>query len=216
MDQFKEIGRGIEGQLASMSKSLDARISTITSFTEINRNIDVPLVIKKIGDWSELKVRLPGTAKNKKRNHRSFFNSISVVLGGVCIKIFRTGLHITGCKSFDQICEVSQQILTILKSIHSREDMTIANLRIQLVNVVIDFQQPQDLLDLSKQMKNVVCVYERETYFGLKAKTKVGDRMITVLLFPSGNAVITGIKTGTELQEVCKNVVSQVAIYSRS
>lgn len=212
MDTFREIGRGIESQVASMPKSLDARISTITSFTEIDRNIDVALVIKKIGDWSELKVRLPGTAKNKKRNHRSFFNSISVMLGGVCIKIFRTGLHITGCKSIDQICEVSQKIMTILRSIHSREDMQIKNLRIQLVNVLIDFHQAQDLLDLSKQMKNVVCVYERETYFGLRAKTKIDDRMLTVLIFPSGKAVITGIKTGSELSEVYKNVVSQVPI----
>lgn len=211
MDQITSIGNAIEVEVDTKFSAIGGRITTITCFIGMSHDLSVPVVAgANLQDWPELSIRIPGAKKNSRRSHRSFSNSISICLKGVCIKVFRTGLHITGCKSFRQCQEVAQKMLVFLRSTHKNNIMQIVESRLQLVNVMVDFGVEQDLMALSQRMKDVVCIYDREVYFGLKVKAEIGDRKISVLVFPSGKTVITGIKCVEELSQIYTRVIEQI------
>ena len=51
------------------------------------------------------------------------------------------------------------------------------------------------------------CLYDREVYCGLRIKVPCNDFVCTVLAFPSGKVLLTGLKTSDCIETIYKNVV---------
>ena len=153
-------------------------ITTITSYVYVSSIIDIN--------------RLKAQILNKK----IFHNSVHIKHPqGFGIKIFRTGIHITGCKRFEQIDEIISYVNSILD-----DKLEVLRIDIQLVNMMFDVENFVCLESLWKvaTTQGFVAHYDRETYAGIKIKINEA----TVLGFSSGKFMICGLKKHHDLWEI--------------
>jgi len=159
-----------------------ACITTITSYVYVDNIINVEM----------LKTNIP----NKKIFHNSVHMKHPLGFG---IKIFRTGIHITGCKRFEQIDEVITYVDNILLGV-CQTRLQVARKEIQLVNIMFDISHHVCLESLWTVVTKIglVARYDRETYAGIKIK--INDS--TVLGFSSGKFMICGLKQHHNLWDI--------------
>ena len=174
----------------------DARITTITSFFPSDNTV---IEFERIQNYPDFAVRMPGTPKNSKRNHRSFYNAFALAKKinkrTICIKIFKTGMHITGCNTFEECNDIFNIVseMLVVKSTGTP--------RLQMINIVFDVKNILDLVvlysELKKEeqedLKQFTILYDREGYCGLRMKYK--EESGTALVFPSGKIMLSGVKT---------------------
>jgi TATA-box binding protein (TBP) (component of TFIID and TFIIIB) len=176
--------------------NFDARITTITAFFPADNSI---IAFDRIKEYPDFVVRLPGTPKNRRRNHATFYNAFSLAKKinkhTICIKIFRTGMHITGCSSFEE-CNDMFKIVSEILVVKSN-----GTPRLQMINIVLDLKLLLDLVvlysELTKEsttdLKPFTVLYDRERYCGLRMK--YNESSGTALVFPSGKVMVSGVKT---------------------
>ncbi len=171
------------------------RISTMTTFFHCDNSI---IQFDDIKNDAKITIRYPGTPINKKRCRKVFNNAFILQIQHdnrkVVIKVFRTGLHITGCASFEQC-------ISVYKYVKSKIGGSVVCTRepsLQLLNFVFDLKKNLDLsnlknvLESKSHIKDVFkCLYDRDTYTGLRVKHSNGG---TALIFPSGKIILSGVK----------------------
>jgi len=223
-------GKDIEDRVSNVLSLVDGKITTITCFmaTDSNLNIDRILTLYKNTDaWSvfsteigkDINIRLPGSRKNSKRAHKAFFNSISVWYKEgkrkICTKIFRTGFHITGCNTFEDCLKTFRVMVKLVEKSHG---VTVALLghKIQMVNILADFDKELDLENLSAYYieRGLNCKHDREKYCGLRVKNQKEEKDVsgTALLFPSGKAMLTGLKCACDFDVMIRDVIAPLLV----
>lgn len=141
---------------------------------------------------------------------QTFYNQVSVWFKDETskknIKIFRNGnLHITGEKSLARNIEIADDICEIL-SLFFRCERYAVDFDVQMINT--NFRLNVGLVlgsmrDVVSKVPSVVkASYEPETYPGLNCKYRTSSgRDASLLIFNSGNVIITGIKDFKEFYE---------------
>ena len=225
---FLSDGGDMDNYIQNRLHAYNASITTITSFVTVNTEIHVRKLFEIASEetkWNgicailgqSLRVRFPGTKKNSKRNHRSFYNSISVDFKRkertICAKIFRTGIHITGSASFED-CVSAADIMARMIFLVQQETVFVKEYKIQLVNVLLHFGQSlylQEICDELSQSK-INCLYDREVYCGLRVKVPTENgKTCTLIFFPSGKAILAGAKALRDIKAVIDTVIPKVS-----
>lgn len=209
-DSFMNIGRGIDNVILG-------RITTITCFFNIDITVDLSDVLYYFSSTNvELfTLRVPGSKRSKHKNHTPFFNSLSLVYKydkkrKICCKLFRTGFHMTGGNSFQMCIDICQLVCVLLKDI-TNSVVHVTKYTIQLVNVLLDVEQSIDIDNVIRHInceKNITCHYDIERYSGLRVKIDLDRYTCTLLIFPSGKVMISGVKTANDV-EVMNEIISK-------
>lgn len=221
-DIFIQTGKDIEKNIRDICSKYNGRITTITCFSSLNANINIVSLINAYNDncseWKQLcsqitqydiLMRIHGTSKGvrptKHKKHISFYNAISLlyIIGKrkICCKIFRNGFHITGCCSFDMYIEASNIMRYIVSHIIHNKNLHITTYSIQLMNILIVLNHELEIDNIVKAFHDnkikidghsLSFFYDIERYSGLRVK--INDIRCTILLFPSGKVMYTGLK----------------------
>lgn len=200
-DSFLKNGREI-------NKIILGRITTMTCFFNIDTNIKISDILEYFShnNVDFVTLRIPGSKLSKNKQHKPFLNSLSLVYKydnkrTICCKTFRNGIHMTGCNTFEMCLEVWQLLCSIMKDIF-KCDIHIVNYSIQLINIIHDFKKEIDIDTLIRKINepNITCHYDIERYSGLRVKVDVIKYKCTLLIFPSGKIMITGVKNANDIE----------------
>lgn len=171
----------------------EARITTITSFAKLETTI----CPQDTGTH-------PDDNTTTKKRPRDFYNSTMFRDGNKSVKVFRTGLHITGCNRFEDITN-------IITNLTSTPPLSID---VQLLNILVNFNKDLFLHHLCERFRSTYdCLYDRDRYCGLRIKVPSiisPNKKTTLLLFPSGKAMITGIRHPEDIQNIHTNILSPI------
>lgn len=226
MESFKDFlqkGTQFENSVSSLLSPCNGRITTITCFIDVDTNVPFQRLVElsQTSEWDSIcaqvgkpfQIRVPGERKNSRRKHRSFYNSISIVYKEdtrtICVKTFRTGLHITGCNTFEKCVDAFESVCYLIWAV-TDVVLTAKTCDVQLVNVLLNYGKDLDLNELCEvYTKNGLnCLYDREAYCGLRVKV-VGEHgnTCTSLLFPSGKMMFTGLKHECDIETIYNKVL---------
>ena len=216
-------------------REYNATITTITCFVSMNTEIITKKIFEIADDTTQwqsicatvghsLHVRFPGTRKNSKSNHKSFYNSVSVVFKRngrtICSKVFRTGVHITGCRSFEDCVSAANIVAQMIGLVQQQqESIYIKGYKIQMVNILMDFGQTVYLQELYEELQSLKlnCLYDREVYCGLRIKVpKEEGKTCTFIIFPSGKAMLAGAKAAKDVQKIKETIFPKLSKFLQS
>jgi len=225
LTQYIIDGRDIETNIAKTFGSYEARITTITSFMETSVDISVQNFVDiSLTEWTKiikivdkpLNIRVPGTRKNSKRKHKSFYNSISIhyktaTNRTICAKMFRTGFHITGCKDFEECIAAADVMTQVIALVHGT-NVFVTSGSIQMVNIVLNLRRILKLEEMYNSLtdSSLNCIYDREVYCGLRVKIPSNDRTCTAIFFPSGKAILAGIRACDDIARIYQSIHHQI------
>lgn len=135
-------------------------------------------------------------------SNKSFYNSVTIRYKenskGRAIKIFRNGnLHITGFNKLEEAESIGKKTLDMFD-----EKARIEEVKIQMMNSCFRMETEFNLLELYEEFKQTphLVKYDRERHAGLQIKIGFNNRWITVIVFRTGNILITGVKSMEELE----------------
>jgi TATA-box binding protein (TBP) (component of TFIID and TFIIIB) len=186
---FKESVMMLESEVASRN----GVITTMTTFFPCDNAI---IQFEELKVDPEVKIRYPGTPINKKRKRQCFNNAFMLEIERnsrkVVAKVFRTGVHITGTTKVEDSIEV----FTTVKRKLGGDVICSSEPKLQLLNCVMNHGKRLDLEDtkanIVKKTSGFDCIYDRDTYAGLRVKNRVGGG--TLMIFPSGKMILSGIQ----------------------
>lgn len=158
--------------------------------------------MKRCIDKNVLEVSKRGKVK------KSFYNQITLNFKDInkkSVKIFSNGkIQITGLTSLYECKHVSEFVLSLLKTILTGHDETrIEHSYIGMLNSNFSVMYNVDLNKLNKILQRdprCFSVYNPESYPAINLKIKTEDRNLSVFIFGTGNIVITGSKTISEMK----------------
>lgn len=167
-------------------------------------------MIEVFGRPLHVKPIVPRTTKTGKVK-QTFYNQVSVWFADETskknVKIFRNGnLHITGEKSLARNIDIADEICSTL-SILFRCERYAVDFDVQMINTNFRLSVGLVLGSLRDALANKVssvtkASYDPETYPGLNCKYRTtSGRDVSLLIFNSGNVIITGIKDFKEFYE---------------
>lgn len=200
-------------------------VSTITFLCETSaHDIDVSKIIPRFdkeADMAPFFVRgnaviakpVGKTLNTKGKIKESFYNQVSLFykddVSKKNIKVFKNGkLHITGEKDVRENVLIASDVCRILERIFDREpsSVQIVDFNIQMINT--NFRMSHGFI--LKAFKETVArlpdvpraTYDPETYPGLNIKLKLANEaQVTVLVFNTGNVIVTGLRNFEGLAE---------------
>lgn len=202
-------------------------VSTITYICDLNVNeIDLKTFIEtfetKQQNTKYSKINMKPIPVHKKfeiskrgKIKKTFFNQITLNFEDInkkSIKIFSNGkLQLTGLTSLFECKNVSSFILDLLKFILPENDnINIDNGYIAMINSNFSVAFNIDLYNFNKilqKQKNCFSVYNPESYPAINFKIHINtERCLSVFIFGTGNIVITGSKTLSEMTIAYKYV----------
>lgn len=138
------------------------------------------------------------------------------------IKIFCNGnLHITGCKEMKECLEVCEIVCRILEIVNGVEQglYHLKGFTVQMINTSFKLNRMLDITVLRKIMIEEQLLdnvsYRPEDHAGLNVKFGTTDgnnriRDVTILVFQSGEVIITGVVNPEEMLEAYKFIATLV------
>jgi TATA-box binding protein (TBP) (component of TFIID and TFIIIB) len=187
----------------------------MTCFVKLSVDNDIEAIRKRASHASSgFTVRDPGTQRTKFTKVNAFYNSPLCLMHKIgtrkiCVKVFRTGFHITGSDSFERVSQTVGMLDLAPEHVE-----TVA---IQMINLLVARGSAVDLDEvcgkLAAQGTGLQCLYDPESYCGLRIKVpKRHDQLkkSTVLLFPSGKQIITGVTTGEDIDNVVERIIQRI------
>lgn len=144
----------------------------------------------------------------------SFYNAITFSLltpddKKRSIKVFVNGvLHITGSPNLDEVMFISDVFCGLLHlAIMPTASIRVLDFSIQLLNSNFNIGHGinlESLCDTVSKSTDFLVVYDVERHMGINIKFKVADRVITIIVFQTGNILMTGIKDPDDLFDAYK------------
>lgn len=202
----------IQAFLMSNYTPSDLMISTITMYCKpcsIDKKIDVMdfrLFIEK-----ENMIPEKYCIKEPKKGKRAFRNCIIFSAEQpsrkVAIKVFSNlSLHITGVKTINDAIEITKPIWECLALYMSIQEFDMSEFQIQMINSNFSINKSLDLQKMKSTMEcscHHMIVHNKETHPGLvvKFQSEQSNQKVTIIVFTSGNIIITGAKNATDLYE---------------
>ena len=157
---------------------------------------------------SKFKIRIPGSKKNRKSLYQNFQNSLTADYHTHgCVKIFKSGCQICGCKNFTSV-------QYIINDLETKLSVSMQKFHIHLFNVVVRIKKDLDLEFIQSKFKDYEMSYDRNVYSGLKMYFYHGEKKLTCLIFSSGSIILTGCKDGKHLESLYK-IVEKISSYSK-
>jgi TATA-box binding protein (TBP) (component of TFIID and TFIIIB) len=156
--------------------------------------------LKDIQESDEIKMRVPGTKKNSKAIYKCFHNSVTVEIGvsKVCAKIFKSGAQICGCKCLEHVT-------TTVRMLENMLNCNVVDCKVHLFNLVYKLGITLNLAKLCETLSvtdGVRVNYNRDEYSGLKVKANVDGKTCSLLVFSSGNIIISGCINEKQLRSM--------------
>jgi TATA-box binding protein (TBP) (component of TFIID and TFIIIB) len=213
------------------------KLSTMTMFSKliVPSNFNLSHVIEvflkegleKIREYIGLEVhisfpvRKTQTIRGKSINN--FYNQLTMwYKDGTkkSIKLFINGnVHVTGCRSLKEYVCLVRRVCMFLNNIFANGEPVCraSSIDIQMINTNFGINIGLDLSKLKKVLLGYgrCATYDREVYPGLNLKVPTSyGREASVLVFISGNIIITGAKHFLEIYEAYKFILD--SIYANS
>lgn len=174
-------------------------ISTMTVDGKLDKQIDTMHVFETLSAVDSFGITLAPekpAKKGKSKKKKDFYNQIEVKAGTVSIKVFSNGtIHVTGAKSpihfvdiMDRVCSTLGVITNTPVSLHSA--------RVCLMNANFSTQSllPLETLRDALEEAGYMASFDPERNAGINAKFMFGTHVVTVMIFTTGSAIITGAK----------------------
>lgn len=134
------------------------------------------------------------------------------------VKIFINGnVHVTGCRSLKEYVGLVYRICNFMDVLFPGDGANrchATDIELQMVNTNFSINMGLDLSKLKRILldKGMCATYDREVYPGLNLKVPTSPgREASVLIFISGNIIITGVKSFMEVYEAYKFITETVA-----
>jgi TATA-box binding protein (TBP) (component of TFIID and TFIIIB) len=211
------------------------RLSTMTVFARLNvpadfqlaRIIDVFLLHgeQRIRDMIgfDVHVVFPVRKSKNKVNGKqvnNFFNQLTMwYKQGTkkSVKLFINGnVHVTGCQSTGEYVSLMRSLCKFMDLMfpESHAMTSVRQVEIQMINSKFGLGVGLDLSRLQRIAlgAGLSATYDREVYPGLNIKVPTSlSRYASVLVFISGNIIITGVKDFFEIYEAYDTIVDSIA-----
>jgi hypothetical protein len=100
----------------------------------------------------------------------------------------------------------------VVHLVSSQTNIFVKDAKIQMVNLLLNMKRTLDLPELHNLYKerSLTCLYDRETYSGLRIKIPCGGadgasgRKATAIFFPSGKTILAGIRDPADIHQICQ------------
>jgi TATA-box binding protein (TBP) (component of TFIID and TFIIIB) len=208
------------------------KLSTMTIFSRVqvppnfslNRVIEMYLNegIERIRELLGLEVhvvfpirKVKSTSRGKPINN--FFNQLTFwYKDGTkkSVKLFINGnVHVTGCRSLREYVTLVGRICRFINAAFDQDSCRAEGVDIHMINTNFGVNIGLDLSKLKKILLDMgMCAtYDREVYPGLNLKVPTATgREASVLIFISGNIIITGVKGFLEIYEAYRFIVGVI------
>lgn len=201
----------INGQTFAHLTPTPAAISTmtITASLNVHRVCRTSVMLALILMEGDGPLKLPESKKPAKRQRTSvFFNQVTIRHGTKSVKVFDNGsMHVTGCTSPTEFLKISSAVCTLLGDVAGIETsdgcVRVTGFNVQMINLNFGAGRQLYLRELRDKCaaRGYTASYDADTYPGLNVKIPVAARRITALIFKSGKIILTGAKTGEELEQ---------------
>lgn len=211
--------RGMLRTMHAVNKSLrhvtprPCRVSTMTICGKLARSVDTASVVA--ADPAAFAAHgLVVTTGPKKRNAsgdvvHAFYNQITIAAGNSSAKIFKNGsIQFTGAKSPIHFVDVVDRLCAALGGCLDHQP-TLETVSISMINVVFSAARtlPMAVLRQAFEAAGHATSYDPDAYPGVKAKIAVNDTVtVTVMLFTTGNVIISGAKSPVHIASVYATV----------
>lgn len=171
-------------------------IFTITLICKLNTSISIHYMASVFNE--------PGVRVKKPTDNVHFHNQMTLTFSDISnksIKMFANGtLQITGLSSYlecDDLCDSAVRwVRKYARGDIDPSSIQVSSKYIPMMNAKVATFRQIDLLDTSRNLRRlvdgVICLYNPETYPGLNVK--ILARRLSVLVFRTGNIVISGCK----------------------
>jgi len=164
-------------------------------------------------------------AKNIKKPKKNFYNQLTTVINVnkdryINIKLFKNGsIQLTGCKSLEE-CNIGiNKLFNKMKEIYSYIDdndefvdinfvenvdnIEISKMKIVLINsnFTINYKINREILVNLLNNEHITYKYEPSSHAAVNIKYKCNNRIVSILVFQTGNIIITGAKKISQIIE---------------
>lgn len=227
------------GELGRSVSPSEIRISTMTLFSKLRppTGFDLSSIIElylqedgieRIRQMLGIHVhivfpirKVQKTARGKSINN--FFNQLSFWYKDTTkksIKIFINGnVHITGCRTLREYVWLLGRVCSFLNTVFppgkaGHCPCVAETIDVQMINTNFHIQSGLDLNKLKRLLLDHgrCATYDREVYPGLNLKLQTSfNREASILIFISGNIIITGVKHFAEIYEAYKFITTFIA-----
>lgn len=195
------------------------RITTITSLSKLDSDIDIPFIREK---FSTTHVGKIGSNKSFewKMKENGFYNQITLEYADVyskkSVKVFPNGsVHVTGCCNIKDCKSVMSQLCCIISKIIEKE-VHYSEFRVVMINSNFSVNSNLDLMKVISEMKARGCIvsFNPETYSAVKIKFNPGPdtKQVTASIFSSGKVIVTGAVTLREIVFAYQFILSALKV----
>ena len=148
-----------------------------------------------------------------------FNNQVSVKFGSKSVKMFRNGsVHVTGCKTVQDFVDAITAVCEAMTLAGIGAVVEVVSFDVVMINVTFSAAAALGLRDLRDKglAKGWTASYDADVYPGLNLKIPVDEgtataRNVTALIFRSGNIILTGARTPSQVVEAHTRLMSLVA-----
>lgn len=191
----------------------DLSISTITMSCQPKHTDKTKIDVMDFRMYLEKENKIPEKymIKEPKKGKRAFKNCVifSVVQpnGKVAIKVFSNmSLHVTGVKCVKDLMDITKPLWDALALYTTIDGFSMANFQVQMINSNFSLNKVLDLQKLKQLIETSYChsvVHNKETHPGVvvKFQNEHSSKKVTILIFTSGNVIITGAQNATDLYQ---------------
>lgn len=153
------------------------------------------------------------------KNISNFFNQLTFWYKDCTkksVKLFINGnVHVTGCRSLEEYTRLMHHICRFMDHLFPDSSRTckVMDIDIQMVNTNFSVGRGLDLSRLKRILldQGMCATYDREVYPGLNLKVPTSaGREASVLVFISGNIIITGVRYFREIYEAYKFITESI------
>ena len=153
------------------------------------------------------------------KNISNFFNQLTFWYKDCTkksVKLFINGnVHVTGCRSLEEYSKLMKHVCGFMDYLfpESPKKCRVQDIDIQMVNTNFSVGRGLDLSRLKRILldQGMCATYDREVYPGLNLKVPTSaNREASVLVFISGNIIITGVRHFYEVYEAYKFITESI------
>jgi TATA-box binding protein (TBP) (component of TFIID and TFIIIB) len=184
-------------------------VSTMTVCGKLNTDVHIERVVNflKTGDLTDYGLSSP--PDSPKKRPKSFFNQLTIKSGTTSIKLFSNGsIHVTGAKSPIHFVDVMDRVCSALGHVVQADPPVLESATISMINAVFCAAKVLPLRVLRQAFEDAghVASYDPDSYPGINAKINASEtneiNRITVMIFTTGNVIISGAKSPEHVSKV--------------
>ena len=210
--QFKGMFRAFSDTNACLASIAprNCSVSTITLCGRLDGEVKIADVLEYLRSNDVEGLDLP--PDSPKTRAKTFFNQITVKAGTTSIKLFSNGaIHVTGAKSLIHFIDVMGLVCRAL-AVTTPDDPApiLETASISMINAIFSASRTLPLRVLRQALEDAghSASYDPDAYPGINAKinTSESNGTITVMIFTTGNVIISGAKTPAHIAQAYDTV----------